>query len=59
MRDVVGLRAPTDGGVQRVDGRDLETVSPTAAVYFGVIFVILLPCRPRPAMSPFCPKMKA
>src|SRR6478736_5911486 len=28
-------------------------------IYFGVIFVILLPCMPRPAISPFCPKTKA
>jgi hypothetical protein len=27
--------------------------------YLGVIFVILLPCIPRPAISPFCPKTKA
>ena len=29
------------------------------SVYLGVIFVILLPCIPRPAISPFCPKTKA
>jgi hypothetical protein len=28
-------------------------------VYFGVIFVILLPWMPRPAMIPFCPKTNA
>ena len=27
--------------------------------YFGVILVILLPWMPRPAISPFCPKMTA
>jgi hypothetical protein len=30
-----------------------------AESYFGVIFVILLPCMPRPAISPFWPKTKA
>jgi hypothetical protein len=28
-------------------------------IYLGVIFVILLPCTPSPAISPFWPKMKA
>ena len=27
--------------------------------YLGVIFLILLPCMPRPAISPFCPKTTA
>ena len=27
--------------------------------YFGLILVILFPCMPSPAMSPFWPKMKA
>ena len=29
------------------------------AAYFGLILVILLPCMPSPAMSPFWPKMNA
>ena len=37
---------------QRVGG-------PRELLYLGVIFVILLPCTPSPAMSPFWPKMKA
>ena len=28
-------------------------------IYFGLIFVIFDPCRPRPAISPFWEKMKA
>src|SRR4029453_6667460 len=42
----------------RVFHRSGSVATPRAR-YFGVIFVILLPCMPRPAISPFWPKTKA
>ena len=48
-------------GVPRDEGR-LRSLAATAlprGLYLGVILVILLPCTPSPAMSPFWPKMKA
>ena len=38
---------------------DVRNAGGPTSGYLGVIFVILLPCIPRPAISPFCPKTKA
>ena len=47
--DIALLRVVANGATTRC----------TLVCYFGVIFEILLPWRPMPAISPFCPKTNA
>ena len=55
-----GEGAPAVGGWKRL-GPPISTAITARRRfrYFGVIFVILLPWMPRPAISPFCPKTNA
>ena len=55
----IGETRPDFGRRPYVRWRENGRIRLRGPAYFGLILVILLPCMPSPAMSPFWPKMKA
>ena len=51
--------APTAGAVPVNHTQGGRNTGSIESSYLGVILLILLPCMPRPAISPFCPKTQA
>ena len=51
-----GLRAAPAASPNLTEAYNIRGIE---SGYLGVILLILLPCMPRPAISPFCPKTKA
>ena len=56
---VIRCRAGQGAGRAPVSGHPKPPWVPSKGGVYGVSFVILLPCRPIPAIRPFWPKMKA